>query len=91
MSPTFYGMDAGVFGIRVQERIMGPHNLVVVCASAFAAVFLLLAFLSLVMRIIITVFPQRLSQDDAAVIAAVSATVSAVYPGTKITRFEEIK
>ena len=70
---------------------MEPQNLFVICASAFAAVFLLLAFLSLVMRIIITVFPQQLSKNDAAVLAAVAATVSAVYPGTKITRFEEIK
>lgn len=70
---------------------MGPHNLVMICASAFAAVFLLLAFLSLVMRIIITVFPQKSSQGDAAMLAAVAATVSAIYPGTKITRVEEIK
>ncbi|UCE66485.1 MAG: hypothetical protein JSU85_00290 [Candidatus Zixiibacteriota bacterium] len=70
---------------------MGPQDLLVICASAFAAVFLLLAFLSLAMRIIITVFPQRLSKDDAAVFAAITATVSAVYPGTTITRFEEIK
>ncbi|UCC79874.1 MAG: hypothetical protein JSW64_00540 [Candidatus Zixiibacteriota bacterium] len=70
---------------------MGPQNLLVICTSAFAAVFLLLAFLSLVMRIIITVFPKQLSKDDAAVFAAVATTVSTVYPGTKITRFEEIK
>jgi hypothetical protein len=70
---------------------MGTQNLLVICTSAFAAVFLLLAFLSLVMRIIITIFPQRLSKDDAAVFAAVATSVSAVYPGTKITRFEEIK
>ena len=70
---------------------MGPHNLLVICASAFAAVFLLLAFLSLAMRIIITVFPQKSSSGDAAMLAAVAATLGAVYPGTKITRFEEIK
>ena len=70
---------------------MGPHSLVMICASAFAAVFLLLGFLSLVMRIIITVFPQKSSQGDAAMLAAVAATVGAIYPGTKITRVEEIK
>lgn len=70
---------------------MGPTNLLLICTSAFAAVFLLLAFLSLVMRIMIVVFPQRISKGDAAVLAAVAATVNAVYPGTKITRFEEIK
>jgi hypothetical protein len=44
-----------------------------------------------VMRIIITVFPQKSSQGDAAMLAAVAATVSTIYPGTKITRVEEIK
>jgi hypothetical protein len=70
---------------------MGSPNLLLICASAFAAVFLLLAFLSLVMRAIIAVFPQKLSGDDAAVYAAVAAAVGSAYPGTKITRFEEIK
>jgi hypothetical protein len=70
---------------------MGPPNLLLICASAFAAVFLLLAFLSLVMRIMIAVFPQKKASGDPAVYAAVAAAASAAYPGTKITRFEEIK
>ena len=70
---------------------MGSTNLLLICTSAFTAVFLLLAFLSLVMRIMIAIFPQKIPKGDAAMLAAVAATVSAVYPGTKITRFEEIK
>ena len=70
---------------------MEPQNLFVICTSAFAAVFLLLAFLSLVMKIIIALFPQEAAQADAAILAAVATTVAAAYPGTKITRFEEIK
>ena len=70
---------------------MASPNLFLICASAFAAVFLLLAFLSLVMRIMMAIFPQKTPKGDTAMLAAVAATVSAVYPGTKITRFEEIK
>ncbi len=70
---------------------MGPQNLLAICASAFAAVFLLLSFLSFVMKIIITLFPQKAAGPDAAIIAAVTSVVTTVYPGTTISRFEEIK
>ena len=71
------------------EAIMGPPNMLLICVSAFIAVFTLLALLALAMRSLIAVFPERLAKVDPALLAAVSATVSAVFPGTKITRVEE--
>jgi len=68
---------------------MGPPNMLLVCVSAFTAVFLLLALLALAMRFLIAVFPERLAKADPALLAAISATVAAVFPGTKITRVEE--
>lgn len=55
------------------------------------AVFVLLALLAVVMRVIMIAFPQRAGKADAAVLAAVASVATGVYPGTKITKVEEIK
>jgi hypothetical protein len=68
---------------------MGSPDILTVCASAFIAVFILLALLSLVMRALIAVFPQLTSSSDVAVLAAVSAAVAAAYPGVRISKIEE--
>jgi hypothetical protein len=70
---------------------MGQANLLLICVSAFAAVFVLLSVLALVMKLIIVVFPSRASQTDTAMMAAVATVVSSIYPGTKLTNIEEIK
>lgn len=68
---------------------MASANLVVVCISAFAAVFLILAVLAILMRLITAIFPQRDSGADAAIIAAVTSTMSTIYPNSRITNIEE--
>jgi hypothetical protein len=70
---------------------MGSLDLLVICALAFAAVFLLLALLALAMRIIMLVFPSREAGTDATVLAAVTSVVSTLYPGTRVTSVEELK
>ena len=71
---------------------MGEPNLLMICVAAFCAVFLLLAFLALVMRILINVFPEKVKEEiDAAMLAAVSASLSVVYPETKITKVEQVR
>jgi len=63
-----------------------------ICVAAFCAVFLLLAFLALVMKILINVFPEKVKDElDAAMLAAVSASLSVVYPQTKITKVEQVR
>ena len=70
---------------------MESPDLLVICVSAFAVVFFTLTILALVMRTIMAIFPERLISSDSTVIAAVVSAVSAIYPGTKVTKVEEIK
>lgn len=70
---------------------MEVTNLLTVCISAFIAVFVVLTFLAISMRVIIVVFPEKQKDEDAAIIAAISSTLSNIYPKTKITKIEEQK
>ena len=70
---------------------MNPPDLLVVCLSAIVAVFFLLGFLAVVMRLLIAVFPEKLAGIDSATIAAVTAAAAYVFPGPKVTKVEEIK
>ena len=70
---------------------MNPPDLLVISLSAFVAVFLLLSFLAIVMRLLITVYPEKIGGIDAATIAAVSAAAAYAFPGTKVTKVEEIR
>ena len=70
---------------------MSPNELLIICASAFLAVFVLLAALALVMRFIIVIFPDKGHGVDAVMVAAINTAAQATYPGTKVTKVEEIK
>ena len=70
---------------------MGPNELLHICGIAFLMVFVILAVLAVVMRLIIVIFPEKLAGTDAATIAAVTAAVQTVFPGTKITTIKEQK
>ena len=70
---------------------MAP-NLLVICVTAFVAVFILLSLLAVVMRALIVVYPEKVtSGSDAAMIAAVTSAVSIAFPGTKVSKVEEIR
>jgi hypothetical protein len=43
------------------------------------------------MRILIAVFPEKSSSDDATVVAAITTHLNRVYPHTQITKMEERK
>jgi len=70
---------------------MQSSELYTICISAFLAVFVLLTFLAVIMRLIMVVFPARKITDDAAMVAAVTTVMQNLYPGTKVTKVEEIK
>lgn len=66
------------------------------CVSSFAAVFLVLSFLAIAMRIIIMIFPETQPEtaavsDDAPIFAAISAAYAQRYPGARVVKIEEIK
>jgi hypothetical protein len=37
------------------------------------------------------IFPEKITEIDSAMIAAVAATVQTIFPGTKITKLKERK
>jgi Na+/H+-dicarboxylate symporter len=74
------------------EMFMESPNLLMICVVAFCAVFSLLAFLAVVMKILTNVFPMKVADElDAAMVTAISASMSVVYPQTRITKIEQIK
>lgn len=66
-------------------------NLLVISASVFVAVFVLLTLLAAVMRLLMAVFPKVVEGTDPALIAAVTAAATFAFPGMKVTKVEEIK
>ena len=67
------------------------NDLLLICGVAFLMVFIILTLLALSMRIIILVFPEKSAKIEAAMIAAVTAAVQTIMPGTKVTKVEEEK
>ena len=70
---------------------MDTQNLLFICISAFIAVFLVLSVIAIFMRLILMVFPNVQKDNDAAIYAAIGATVNNLFPGTKISKIEEQK
>lgn len=64
-------------------------ELLVICISAFIAVFILLSLLAVAMRLLIITCPVKVTAGpDAAMLAAVTTAVTVAYPGTKVTKVE---
>jgi hypothetical protein len=70
---------------------MEVSGLLLICVSAFIAVFIILSLIAVVMRVIILLFPERDFMGDAALIAAITSAINRLYPATKITKIEERK
>jgi hypothetical protein len=62
-----------------------------ICIYSLSIVFLILAVLSILIRLLIIVFPEKSSDQDAAILAAVTTHLNRVYPHTQITKMEEQK
>lgn len=67
-------------------------DLIPICGTAFASVFILLVSMALVIWAITAIFPAPRAEesDDAALVAAISTAVATVYPGARVTRIEEV-
>ena len=70
---------------------MEVSQLLLICVAAFIAVFVVLSLLAIVMRIIILLFPEKGAGDNAALLAALTTSITRLYPGFKVTKIEEIK
>ncbi len=74
--------------LNVSAEAMTEPNLLVISASAFVAVLLLLSLLAGIIRLLTTIFPAD-EGTDAALFAAIAAAAGRAYPGTTATRIEE--
>ncbi len=70
---------------------MDPPDLLTICITAFIAVFILLALLAGVMRLITSLFPLVRELVSTVHVAAITTTVQALFPGAKVTQIEEVK
>ncbi|UCD17605.1 MAG: hypothetical protein JSV44_01500 [Candidatus Zixiibacteriota bacterium] len=70
---------------------MESMSLLTICISAMISVFFLLSLLAVVMRLILAIFPQLEVKTDSTIIAAVVAAAQRLYPGTTVTKVEEVK
>lgn len=72
-----------------------PPDLLLVCFTAFMAVFVLLGALALVMRGMISLFPAVPIPDapssDPAMVAAITAAATSAFPGATVTKIEEVR
>jgi hypothetical protein len=69
---------------------MTEPNLLVISASAFIAVIVLLSLLAGIIRLLTILFPAD-EGSDAALFAAISTAAAHAYPGTRISRIEETR
>lgn len=72
---------------------MSTASLPVICLTAFATVFVVLAALAVLIWAVLVLFPEKKEGEgtDAAVAAALATAIHAIYPGARITRIEETK
>jgi len=61
------------------------------CLIAITFVFVVLSVLSLSIRLLITIFPEKTQEDDAVVIAAITSHFNRIIPQRQITKIEEKK
>jgi len=64
-------------------------SLMTACATALAAVFLVLAFLAFLIQLISLAFPQRAPDTDAALVAAIAGSVASLSHGARVTAIVE--
>jgi len=70
---------------------MSSPDLLMICTTAFAAVFSLLCVLAAVQRLIPIVFPDKKETSDAMLYASIAAVFQNLNPGMRISKVEEIK
>ena len=70
---------------------MESIDIVFISLSALITVFIILSGLAAIMQLIIRFFPVREADEDIAIYSAIASVHSSLYPGTKITKIEEVK
>ena len=68
---------------------MEATELIRSCGIAFLAVFTILSFLAVTMKLMTTFFPVKEASVDPTVVAAITSSVTTVFPGATVTRIED--
>lgn len=68
---------------------MSDLLLINICLTTLGVVLGVLAALAAVMHVITVVFPMRPAKSDPALVAAISSTVTSLFPTSRVTRIEE--
>lgn len=69
---------------------MFSPDILTICIVAFTGVFIVLLVLAIVMHLMIRIFPEKETTDNA-MFAAIYTSYNLNYPGHKITKIEEVK
>jgi len=70
---------------------MESQDLFNICILAFFWVFSVLTVLAIIMRLLTRMFPPKDSETDLPIYSAISAAMTQIIPGSKVTKIEEIK
>lgn len=70
---------------------MESPSILSISFSVILTVFLILSVLAISIKIITQLFPFKEEKEDTTIFAAITSSYSVIYPGTKITKIEEIK
>jgi len=70
---------------------MDTPDLLITCIISFATVLILLSLLAAIMRLILIIFPAKEDDNDASLVAAITASYNNRFPGTKIIKIGEQK
>ncbi|CAN5863089.1 hypothetical protein BH23GEM5_BH23GEM5_24310 [soil metagenome] len=70
---------------------MTEPNLLAISAIAFLAVFVLLSLLAVIMHGLTLMFPDKVDDPDAALLAAIISAAAAAYPDKRVTHLDQIR
>ena len=69
---------------------MQSLELVFICVSAFLTVFIVLVVLAVLMQLTTYIFEAK-DEDYSVIYAVLASKMNKVFPGTQITKIEELK
>jgi hypothetical protein len=61
------------------------------CIVAIIIVFFILAILSILIHLLTKFLPDKSTDDDSVLLAAVSSHINRIYPQSRISKIEELK
>lgn len=70
---------------------MNSTDILTISFSAFVTVFFVLSCLAIFMNIIVKLFSVKKTDTDITIYSAIASAYQTIYPGTKITKIEEVK